>query len=403
MKNISAAAVTKTGRRNNNQDNFMLAGSFAAPAHDTFARRYFGASDYPFFAAVCDGMGGESAGERASYIGCKTLAETANRLGADYFANKTAVVNGILRANDLLCETVQNDRTGRMGSTVVAVLIQGDRLFYTNLGDSRLYLLRNGELKQMTKDHTEGQMMVDAGVLTKEQLRTHASRNKLNRYLGIPRNEMRLECPVYQDVILLPGDRLLIVSDGVSGVLDELDMTAVLSGEISTDAKAQRLVDLAFQNGSRDNVTALVIEIEEAAAMPSVKRSMRDPSTAAKTQTRKNRRRLPAAAIIVIALLAAMIAALSIALLLVLSRQQKEKEQGSESPAPIATDAPQDEQIPIKTPGTDQTESAEPQETDGSSDSSETDKPLETDKPEDTDKPKDTDKPEDTDKPVEKP
>ena len=353
MKRISAAAVTVTGRRKNNQDNFMLSGRFADLLHDTFAHRYQGTSDRPFLAAVCDGMGGESAGERASFLGCETLAETAGGLCDDFSANKALVAEGVLRANDRVCETVLRERTGRMGSTVVAALIQNDRLYYTNLGDSRLYFLRGGKLTQMTRDHTEGQMMVDAGVLTKEQLKTHASGNKLNRYLGIPREEMRLTCPVYDEVELLPGDRLLIVSDGVSGALDELDMSAVLSGEIPTDAKAQRLVDLAYENGSRDNMTALVIEIEEAPKAIPAGNAVRAQSAPTRKQPPESARRYPASAIIVIVLLAVMVAALSIALLAVLTGRSAKDEQGPDSsPAPGVTDAAEDEQGPSASPET---------------------------------------------------
>ena len=216
------------------------------------------------YGAACDGMGGETAGERASLAACRELSEASKLLTAEPIGNKKLVTDSILKANDRLCEIMQNEQSGRMGSTVVAALIQGDHLYYTNLGDSRLYLARGEGISQLTKDHTEGQAMVDAGVLTKEQLKSHPSRNKLNRHLGILSEEMRLECPVYGEIALLPGDRLLLVSDGVFGSLDDMDMTAILFSSLSPEAKAERLVDLAFEKGSRDNMTAVVIEIEAA-------------------------------------------------------------------------------------------------------------------------------------------
>ena len=261
MKKIISAAVTKTGRRRNNQDNYMLGGMCAECDHDSFAYKFKGKSNVPFFAAVCDGMGGESFGERASYEACMELAGVQNKLTKDFVSNKKLIRAAILRANTRLCNIMQTERNGRMGSTVISVLIQDDTLSYTNLGDSRIYLLRDGKLFQITKDHTEGQSMVDAGVLTPEQLKTHPSRNKLNRHLGIFPEEMMLECPVYKDIRLFSEDKLLLCSDGVFGVLNKGVMASILSEKTSAEERAQKLVDTAYENGSKDNMTAMVIDI----------------------------------------------------------------------------------------------------------------------------------------------
>lgn len=264
MKNYSSAAITKTGRRRNNQDNFMLGGKYAELNHDTFTYKCEGKTKKPFFTAVCDGMGGEASGERASYEACKELAEVSAKLTGDFAANKMLVCDSILHANTRLCDVMQNEGTGRMGSTVISVLIQGDTLFYTNLGDSRIYLLRNGVLRQITKDHTEGQSMVDAGVLTEEQLKKHPSRNKLNRHLGIFPEEMVLECPTYEDIKLKAGDKLLLCSDGVFGVLEGAQIVSILSEKTSAEERAAELVDTAYASASKDNMTAMVIDIENA-------------------------------------------------------------------------------------------------------------------------------------------
>ena len=332
MKHISAAAVTKTGRRKNNQDNFMLCGRYAALAHDIFEDRYQDNSGRPFLAAVCDGMGGEESGENASYIGCKTLAEACDRLTAGFVQNKRIVEEAVLSANDHLCEFVRTGKTGRSGSTVVAALIQEDRLYFTNLGDSRLYLMRGGNLIQLTKDHTEGQMMVDAGVLTSEQIKTHPSRNKLNRYLGISREEMRLECPVYRDVALLPGDRLLIASDGVFGTLDNLDMIAILSGDVSVDQKAAGLVDLAYRKGSSDNMTALVIEIENFRTVPTPRSDMKKLQSPAAPQAAAARHRSPAV-FVIIGIIAVLLTLIMVLLLCNLKCKKRNAPAGTDTPA----------------------------------------------------------------------
>ena len=266
MKKYSSAAITKTGRRHNNQDNYLLSGKYAECDHDVFTCQYDGRSDVPFFAAVCDGMGGEASGERASYEACAELAGIQNKLTKDFSANKSIVREAILNANTRLCDIMREEQTGRMGSTVISVLIQGDTLFYTNLGDSRIYLLRDGKLIQITKDHTEGQSMVDAGILTPEQLSNHPSRNKLNRHLGIYPEEIMLECPVYEDLALKPGDKLLLCSDGVFGVFDNEAIASILLERTTPAERAQKLVDTAYANGSKDNMTAMVIDIEKAGA-----------------------------------------------------------------------------------------------------------------------------------------
>ena len=268
MKKLFSAVITKTGRRRNNQDNFMLGGKCAELVHDAFAYMCEGKTNSPFFAAVCDGMGGEAYGERASYEACVELAGVLDKLTKDFDANKKLICESIIRANERLCDVMRKEETGRMGSTVSSVLIQGDTLFYTNLGDSRIYLLRDGTLTQITKDHTEGQSMVDAGVLTAEQLKTHPSRNKLNRHLGIFPEEMVLECAVYDDIKLRQGDKLLLCSDGVFGVFDNEAMASILSEKTSVEERAAKLVDTAYANGSKDNMTAMVIDIKN--AMPAI-------------------------------------------------------------------------------------------------------------------------------------
>lgn len=108
--------------------------------------------------------------------------------------------------------------------------------------------------------------MVDAGILTQEQLKTHPSRNKLNRHLGIFKEEMILECPVYEDIPLLDGDKVFICSDGVFGALDNEEMISIISEPISVGECVKKLIDSAFEHGSTDNMTALIIEVERASS-----------------------------------------------------------------------------------------------------------------------------------------
>ena len=260
-----------------NQDNYMLGNLYAPQDHADLRNNAQGKTDHPFFVAVADGMGGEASGEKASFETVRVLAAVSNRLRNDFESNKRIVHDSVLQANDAICNVMRNENIRSMGSTVVTLLLQDDKCSYTNLGDSRLYMLRNGELVQLTKDHTEGQAMVDAHVLTEEQLKTHPSRNRLSRHLGILREDMMIDTPVYPDITLQDNDKFLICSDGVCGVLSKEEMSKILSMSATTVAKAEILVASSIDAGSRDNVTALVVEIaaDEADSTNKVKKQIK--------------------------------------------------------------------------------------------------------------------------------
>ena len=288
MFKFTCAASTKTGKRPVNQDNYMLGNLYAPQDHADLRNNAQGKTDHPFFVAVADGMGGEASGEKASFETVRVLAAVSNRLRNDFESNKRIVHDSVLQANDAICNVMRNENIRSMGSTVVTLLLQDDKCSYTNLGDSRLYMLRNGELVQLTKDHTEGQAMVDAHVLTEEQLKTHPSRNRLSRHLGISREDMMIDTPVYPDITLQDNDKFLICSDGVCGVLSKEEMSKILSMSATTVAKAEILVASSIDAGSRDNVTALVVEIaaDEADSTNKVKKQIKQ--TAINNRTSSN-------------------------------------------------------------------------------------------------------------------
>ena len=288
MFKFTCAASTKTGKRPVNQDNYMLGNLYAPQDHADLRNNAQGKTDHPFFVAVADGMGGEASGEKASFETVRVLAAVSNRLRNDFESNKRIVHDSVLQANDAICNVMRNENIRSMGSTVVTLLLQDDKCSYTNLGDSRLYMLRNGELVQLTKDHTEGQTMVDAHVLTEEQLKTHPSRNRLSRHLGISREDMMIDTPVYPDITLQANDKFLICSDGVCGVLSKEEMSKILSMSATTVAKAEILVASSIDAGSRDNVTALVVEIAADGAGSTDKVKKQIKQTAINNRTSSN-------------------------------------------------------------------------------------------------------------------
>lgn len=205
----------------------------------------------PLF-AVCDGMGGASAGEVASGIAAEVLAREAAGGAPLLPAAEAANAAVFQHAND----NVEN--TG-MGTTLTAVRLEGDEGHVVHIGDSRLYLLRRGALTQVTDDHSLVGEMMREGRLTPEEAAVHPHRSVLSRALG---TEPRADIDELS-VALLPGDVLLLCSDGLSGPVAEDALRRHLARPDPAEA-ARRLVAEARKHGAPDNVTAVVVRLEEA-------------------------------------------------------------------------------------------------------------------------------------------
>ena len=211
----------------------------------------------PRLAAVADGMGGHAAGEVASQIAISVLRELeSSEVSDDIVGTLRAALD---HANDALRKAALDDKKREgMGTTVTALLASGDRLGLVHIGDSRAYLLRGGELAQVTHDQTYVQMLVDSGKITPEQAYEHPQRNVVLQSLdGDPDIDPEVSL---REAIL--GDRWLLCSDGLSGVVDHDSITASLQIPDREQA-AQRLIDLALAAGAPDNVTVVVADIED--------------------------------------------------------------------------------------------------------------------------------------------
>ena len=202
--------------------------------------------------AVADGMGGHRGGEVASQLALTTIAESF-RKGAVPLADQ------VQAANRAVFERAGADRNlAGMGTTLTAAVIQGDLAHLVHVGDSRAYLLRAGALRQLTDDHTLVNRMVKAGEITAAEADVHPHRNVLIRALGtepdVPLDE--------QDVGLLDGDRLLLCSDGLTGMLTEDQIQAILeSTPKAPQEAADRLVVAANRAGGVDNITVVVLDV----------------------------------------------------------------------------------------------------------------------------------------------
>lgn len=211
---------------------------------------------------VADGMGGHAAGEVAAGIAADTLLETLRRLPPDARAEaaRQALVEGITRANErILAEAEREPGRAGMGTTVtVLVLLAEGRWALGHVGDSRAYLLRNGTLRRLTEDHTWVQGLVEKGRLSDEQARLHPRSSLLTRALG---TEARVSVDI-QDGELAPGDRFLLCSDGLTGMVPETRLSEIAREEDDVESLSERLLSAALEAGGTDNVTVLVVSVQ---------------------------------------------------------------------------------------------------------------------------------------------
>jgi PPM family protein phosphatase len=203
--------------------------------------------------AVADGMGGHRGGEVASHLALETV-ESLARAGTGTLAEY------VQQANKTVFERSQRDRrvTG-MGTTLTAARIVDDSVHLAHVGDSRAYLLRAGAFRQLTEDHTLVNRMVKAGEITADEADVHPHRNVLTRALG---TEPDVEVD-QTEVPLMDGDRLLLCSDGLFGMVTEEQIQAILETEPDPQHAADRLVRAANRAGGVDNITTLVLDAHE--------------------------------------------------------------------------------------------------------------------------------------------
>lgn len=214
----------------------------------------------PNFLLIADGMGGHAGGDVASAI-------TVSRLSALDTPQHSSDLLGelrsaILEANERINAAVEErPELAGMGTTVTALMRHDSRLCLAHIGDSRAYLLRNGELTQMTSDHTFVQMLVDEGRITEDEAEHHPQRSVVMKVLGDVGATPELDMSIRNAQV---GDRWLLCSDGLTGFADIGDIKHVIETVDCPDDACDQLVDLALDGGGADNVTVIVSDIVEA-------------------------------------------------------------------------------------------------------------------------------------------
>lgn len=242
---LAAAAISEAAGREQNQDVAL-----ALPLGGE------GTDRDEFLLVLADGMGGHPAGDVASRIAADTLQDALVRPAAEDLG--LALKQAYRKTNEAVYQaSIAEPAQAGMGTTLTSALLRGKYATVANVGDSRAYLLRGNGLTQVTRDHTVVADEVAAGRITADAARRDPRRNILTQVIGTsPRLDGKL--PDIFELTLLPGDRLLLCSDGLYDVLDDVDIQRALIGHDPEEA-ARALVSLSQQRGTRDNASAVVL------------------------------------------------------------------------------------------------------------------------------------------------
>ena len=207
---------------------------------------------------VADGMGGHKAGEYASKCAVETMVSQIN--SSMERGSIRVISNAIREANRRVRnKAMSDDNYFGMGTTLVVATIEDDGLCVANVGDSRLYLISNGEIRQVTVDHSLVEEMVQMGELERKSARNHPDKNIITRAVGVMEE---VDPDFFEVEDLVVGDMLLMCSDGLSNMLEDKEMLGIIEGEGTLKEKAQRLVAGANMNGGRDNITVILVRVE---------------------------------------------------------------------------------------------------------------------------------------------
>ena len=210
---------------------------------------------------VCDGMGGAKSGNIASTLAVDVFVEEVRRTwtpGITQYKLEQMLRAAVKLANFTVYDQAQQfEEFAGMGTTLVAALIHGQRVTVVNVGDSRAYKVDSDGIRQITRDHSLVQMMVDRGELSPEVARTYPGKNFITRAIG---TESMVECDLYH-LDVRKGDYLLLCSDGLSNTMDEQEMLFEIVHGVKKQHCCQRLLNIAKNRGAPDNVTSILIMI----------------------------------------------------------------------------------------------------------------------------------------------
>jgi len=206
-------------------------------------------------AVVCDGMGGAKAGNVASAMAVECFMEEVVKGFYDLTVADVQLFCAVKEGNRRIYEKAAEPEFEGMGTTLVAAVTDGQLLTVANVGDSRCYLVREGSIRQLTKDHSVVEDMIDRGELDRADAWKHPRRNYITRALGV---EDTVECDIFHHE-LEPGDVVLLCTDGLSGIVSAQELLFEIAYGDDIETAVRRMVNIALERGAPDNVTALLI------------------------------------------------------------------------------------------------------------------------------------------------
>ena len=238
---INGAVISNVGKiRENNEDNFYFNNGIfneEEKMNEPFLDEFSNEENKIF--AVFDGMGGEANGERASYLGAKTLKEMDHKIEFDWD-------DYVEKANDKICIEMTNHK--RMGSTMAGVQFLKEKIIISNLGDSKIYILSSNSFGQVSMDHVEK-------IYTTKKPR-------LTQYFGIKKEEMIIQ-PFQKEYHYENVEKILVCSDGLSDMVKSSEIEEILEKEITTKECVEELLKKALNNGGEDNITIMLFSINK--------------------------------------------------------------------------------------------------------------------------------------------
>lgn len=239
MKTFS---MTDIGRRRETNQDYMFTSENAV-------------GNLPNLFLVADGMGGHAAGDYASRF---TVEKIVEHIKQSKDEEPVALLEkAVAYANRLLLEEANADaKKAGMGTTLVGATCMDDKLYVANIGDSRLYVINQEKIIQITRDHSLVEEMVRMGEMDKEDAREHPDKNIITRAIGVGA-EVLVD---FFEVKVSQGDTILLCSDGLTNMIEDKDIKQIVLGQRDIVEKAERLVQTANENGGRDNITVVLME-----------------------------------------------------------------------------------------------------------------------------------------------
>lgn len=270
MMQVNVSIHSHIGKvRQCNEDNFYFNGLSLPIDNKGEEFVYSGVTDLETaLIAIFDGMGGESDGEIASGLSSAYSKKLHVELKETEFDMSKLVYNHVVNAhynflNQVMSKVTKENGIRRMGTTVSGVYFCHNTAYIHSAGDSRIYLIREGTITCLTRDHTEAQMLIDLGVLDEITAKRHRSGNKLTRYLGDFEHGVDFEADIVEPLYMLKDDILMLCSDGLTDLVFDNEILECISATAQLNESSESLLQLALNRGGKDNVTIVLVQINE--------------------------------------------------------------------------------------------------------------------------------------------